>query len=371
MSKPIVATPLRRAQKGKPPSLLWAKWVEDSIRQLINQSSPPPRQINTRSDQLQFKVYGVRYDAAAEAWKCKVRPGYVRTINPDADATEPIKDWMPTVGSDPAVALDAEESPEIEIADGQTIYCRVATTAKGIIEAAPKIEAAATPEAGTHFQPPDADVEGDLYFPIADIEIAGDPEVVTITQIQQGGPIVVVPNLPELKNIGGEREVFAGRTAAGDTYDLRTLEQLIVEGGAEIIKPLGESEEEGDTIPFRNIRKNNSESVPYTIVGSGDSVDVTLAGLTGTFTDLDEGSVVFNGGLATSTTQPPGPVDSFDIVITTYNYEIDFANETVTGPDSGASQYLYVRKGRVSRTDPEDDVTAAFPIAISFYLAAP
>ena len=319
---------------------------------------------------LQFKVYGVRYDATAEVWFCKVRPGYVRTISPDADATEPVKDWMPTVG-DPAVALDAEETPEIEIADGQTIYCRVATTAKGIIVAAPKIEAAATPEAGTHFQPPDADVEGDLYFPIADIEIAGDPEVVTITQIQQGGPIVVVPNLPELKNIGGEREVFKERAAAGDTYDLRTLEQLIVEDGAEIIRPLGESEEEGDTIPFRNIRKNNSESVPYTIVGSGDSVDVTLAGLTGTFTDLDEGSVVFNGGLATSTTQPPGPVDSFDIVITTYNYEIDFANETVTGPDSGSSQYLYVRKGRVSRTNPEDDVTAEFPIAISFYLAAP
>jgi hypothetical protein len=268
MSKPIVATPLRRAQKGKPPSLLWAKWVEDSIRQLINQSSPPLRQINTRSDQLQFKVYSVRYDAAAEAWFCKVRPGYVRTISPDADATEPVKDWMPTVG-DPAVALDAEESPEIEIADGQTIYCRVATTVKGIIVEAPTIEAATTPEAGVHFQPPDADVEGDLYFPIADIEIAGDPEVVTITQIQQGGPIVVVSNLPELKNIGEGYEVFAGREASGDTYDFRKLEQL--EGSGEPL--IRDDDPVGDSIPFRRVAGRPSQA-QVTVSGSDEDIIV-------------------------------------------------------------------------------------------------
>jgi len=281
MSKPIVATPLRRAQKGKPPSLLWAKWVEDSIRQLINQSSPPLRQINTRSDQLQFKVYSVRYDAAAEAWFCKVRPGYVRTINPDADATEPVKDWMPTVG-DPAVALDAEETPEIEIANGQTIYCRVATTVKGVIVEAPKIEAAATPEAGTHFQPPDSDVEGDLYFPIADIEITGDPEVVTITQIQQGGPIVVVPNLPELKNIGEGYEVFAGREASGDTYDFRKLEQL--EGSGEPL--IRDDDPVGDSIPFRRVAGKPSQA-QVTVSGSdadiivieGNGFDQNFAGI--------------------------------------------------------------------------------------------
>jgi hypothetical protein len=283
--------------KSTDPTLAaWCNEVRTAIRQLESRMPTMPQGKATRQP-IQFKVYAVRYDANSEEWKCRVSPGYVRTINPDADATEPVKDWMPTVGSGPAVPLDADTAPEITIADGQTIYCRVATTAKGIIEAAPKIEAAAAPEAGTHFQPPDADVEGDLYFPIADIEIAGDPEVVTITQIQQGGPIVVTPNLPELKNIGGEREVFAGRTAAGDTYDLRTLEQLIVEGGAEIIKPLGESEEEGDTIPFRSIVKNNSEGVPYTIVGDGDAIEVTLQGADDSYTDPFGGSILFAGGL--------------------------------------------------------------------------
>jgi hypothetical protein len=282
--------------KSTDPTLAaWCNEVRTAIRQLESRMPTMPQGKATRQP-IHFKVYAVRYDANSEEWKCRVSPGYVRTINPDADATEPVKDWMPTVGSGPAVPLDADTPPEITIADGQTIYCRVATTAKGIIEAAPKIEAAATPEAGTHFQPPDDDVEGDLYFPIADIEITGDPEVVTITQIQQGGPIVVVPNLPELKNIGGEREVFAGRAAAGDTYDLRTLEQLGGETDAKIIKELGETGE-GDTIPFRSIKKNNSEGVPYTIDTDDNSVRLTLQGADDSYTDPFGGSILFAGGL--------------------------------------------------------------------------
>jgi hypothetical protein len=267
-STPIVRSPLKPARKGEAPTLEWARWVESTLRRLIDQSPPRQRPITGGSEMLQFKVYSVRYDAAAEAWKCKVRPGYVRTINPDADATEPVKDWMPTVG-DPAVALDAEEPPEIEIADGQTIYCRVATTAKGIIEAAPKIEAAATPEAGTHFQPPDADVEGDLYFPIADIEIAGDPEVATVNQIQQGGPIVVVPNLPELNNIGEGYEVFAGREASGDTYDFRKLEQL--EGSGEPL--IRDDDPVGDSIPFRRVAGKPSQAQ---VTVSGSDADIIV-----------------------------------------------------------------------------------------------
>jgi len=231
---------------------------------------------------IAFKIYGVRYDETAEVWKCKVRPGYVRTINPDADATEPVNDWMPTVGSGPAVPLDDAVPPEITIANGQTIYCRVATTAKGVIEAAPKIEVAATPEAGTHFQPPDSDVEGDLYFPIADIEIAGDPEVVTITQIQQGGPIVVVPNLPELKNIGEGYEVFAGREASGDTYDFRKLEQL--EGSGEPL--IRDDDPVGDSIPFRRVAGKPSQAQvtvsgddPDIIVIEGNGFDQNFAGI--------------------------------------------------------------------------------------------
>jgi hypothetical protein len=255
--------------KSTDPTLAaWCNEVRTAIRQLESRMPTMPQGKATRQP-IQFKVYAVRYDANSEEWKCRVSPGYVRTINPDADATEPVKDWMPTVGSGPAVPLDADTAPEITIADGQTIYCRVATTEKGIIVEAPKIEAAATPEAGTHFQPPDADVEGDLYFPIADIEIAGDPEVVTITQIQQGGPIVVVPNLPELKNIGEGYEVFAGREASGDTYDFRKLEQL--EGSGEPL--IRDDDPVGDSIPFRRVAGRPSQA-QVTVSGSDEDIIV-------------------------------------------------------------------------------------------------
>jgi hypothetical protein len=278
MSKPIVSTPLNRAQRGKAPKLSWAKWVEDSIRNLSSQPSPPNRQINTKSEPLQFKIYGVRYDTEAEKWFCKVRPGWVRSRNPDSDATEPIKDWMPTAG-DPAVALDTEEPPEIEIADGQTVYCRVTTTAKGIIEEAPTVEAAATPEAGVHFQPPNQETEGDLYFPLCNVTIEGDPEVVTLEQIQQGGPIDVVPNLPELKSVGDEREVFKGRVSAGDTYDFRTLKQVEPDpDGLAIIKPEPEDDTEAgelETIDFKFItQKATQPQVQIEDVDDGEGIRV-------------------------------------------------------------------------------------------------
>jgi hypothetical protein len=268
--------------KSTDPTLAaWCNEVRTAIRQLESRMPTMPQGKATRQP-IQFKVYAVRYDANSEEWKCRVSPGYVRTINPDADATEPIKDWMPTVGSGPAVPLDADTAPEITIADGQTIYCRVATTVKGIIVEAPTIEAATTPEAGTHFQPPDSDVEGDLYFPIADIEITGDPEVVTITQIQQGGPIVVVPNLPELKNIGEGYEVFAGREASGDTYDFRKLEQL--EGSGEPL--IRDDDPVGDSIPFRRVAGKPSQAQvtvsgddPDVIVIEGNGFDQNFAGI--------------------------------------------------------------------------------------------
>jgi hypothetical protein len=257
----------------------WANEVRTALLQLEGRvpTANVGRAVSSGA-QLQFKIYGVRYDTEAEKWFCKVRPGWVRSRNPDADATEPIKDWMPTAG-DPAVALDAVESPEIEIADGQTVYCRVTTSPKGIIEEEPTIEAAATPQAGEHFQPPDVPTAGDLYFPLCNITIEGDPEVVTLEQIQQGGPIDVVPNLPELKNVGEEREVFKGRESAGDTYDFRTLKQVEPDpDGLAIIKPEPEDDTEAgelETIDFKFItQKATLPQVQIEDVDDGEGIRV-------------------------------------------------------------------------------------------------
>lgn len=258
----------------------WCSEVRTCLQQLRDRiPTVPVGGGNGGGSPLQFRV-SVRLDGVT--YKAKVRPGWVRTISPDSEAEDPVKDWMPTMGSGPEVPLDDDTAPEITVTNGQTIYCRIATTAKGIIEAAPKIEAADTPEAGVHFQPPNANEEGDLYFPLANVTITGSPVVVTIEQIQQGGPIVVVPNLPEIKNIGGKREVFSARTPAGDTYDFRTLEQL--EGDGEpIIKELDPGDpdadppvpaaEEGDTIPFRRIAER-ATSPQIQVKDGGDVIRI-------------------------------------------------------------------------------------------------
>ena len=265
----------------------WCNEVRNSLIQL--EGRIPTANIGRASGgagSLQFKV-SIRLDGAD--YKVKVRPGYVRTINPDSAASEPVKDWMPTMGG---TALDDATTPELIVTDGQTVYCRVATTAKGVITAAPTIVAETTPEAGVHFQPPTASVTGDLYLPIADISITGSPAVITITQVQQGGPIVVTPNLPEIKNVGGQFEISKGRIASGDTYDLRTLEQLSGVG-EELIK--GTTPGTGDTIPFRRIAERASS--PQVRVGqiSDDIIKVEGNGFDQNFVGVVRNLAVTDG----------------------------------------------------------------------------
>jgi hypothetical protein len=331
-----------------------------AIEELQNTIRPLPKS-NRRSvsSPLQFKIYGVRYDTEDEKWYCKVRPGWVRSRNPDSDATEPIKDWMPTVG-DPAVALDAEEPPEIEIADGQTVYCRVTTTAKGIIEEAPTIEAATTPEAGVHFQPPNQETEGDLYFPLCNITIEGDPEVVTLEQIQQGGPIDVVPNLPELKNVGDEREVFKGRESAGDTYDFRTLKQIEPDAyGLPIIKPEPEDPTEAgdlETIDFKFITQREEDAqVQVEDVGDGEGIRIKGNGNDLDYLDPFGGQINFVDGLVTNVT--PSDVEGANFNIKLLNVSIvETSGETYVssiGWGSGGTEErrFYVRGGLITLID--------------------
>jgi hypothetical protein len=338
----------------------WANEVRTALLQL--EGRVPTANVGravSSGTQLQFKIYGVRYDTEAEKWFCKVRPGWVRSRNPDSEAIDPIKDWMPTAG-DPAVALDAEEPPEIEIADGQTVYCRVTTSPKGIIEEEPTIEAAATPQAGEHFQPPDVPTAGDLYFPLCNITIEGDPEVVTLEQVQQGGPIDVVPNLPELKNVGDEREVFKGRESAGDTYDFRTLKQIEPDAyGFAIIKPEPENETEAnelETIDFKFITQREEDAqVQVEDVGDGEGIRIKGNGNDLDYLDPFGGQINFVDGLVTNVT--PSDVEGANFNIKLLNVSIvETSGETYVssiGWGSGGTEErrFYVRGGLITLID--------------------
>lgn len=184
--------------------------------------------------------------------KVYVTAGYVRNINPDAAADSPIIDWMPTLNG---VPLSNDPPPEIEVEAGKVLYCEVKTNPKGLIIETPTILLGDLQDTGTHYQPPQkTPINGSLRYPIAEFEPFGD-ELVAI-QKQQGGPIVVQPNLWEGRNIGGQREWYKERQNAGDYYEFRTVEQLELDIEQEgltpvaVLQPMPNGGEE-DTIKVR------------------------------------------------------------------------------------------------------------------------
>jgi hypothetical protein len=194
--------------------------------------------------------------------KVSVTAGYVRNINPDAAADSPIIDWMPTLNG---VPLSNDPAPEITVAAGQVLYCEVQTDPKGLIIATPTIVLGEPFETGMHYQPPQkTPLNGSLSYPIAEFEQSGD-ELVAV-QKQQGGPILVQPNLWEGRNIGGHREWYKERQNAGDYYEFRTVEQLAIDIEQEgltpiaVLQPIPDGGEE-DTIKVRFLTEKPDE--PY------------------------------------------------------------------------------------------------------------
>ena len=192
--------------------------------------------------------------------KVSVTAGYVRGINPDASADSPIIDWMPTLNG---VPLSNDPAPEITVAAGQVLYCEVQTDPKGLIIATPTIILGEPQDTGTHYQPPQkTPLNGSLRYPIAEFEQSGD-ELVAV-QKQQGGPILVQPNLWEGRNIGGQREWYKERQNAGDYYEFRTVEQLELDIEQEgltpvaVLQPMPDGGEE-DTIKVRFLTEKPEE----------------------------------------------------------------------------------------------------------------
>jgi hypothetical protein len=275
------------------------------------------------------------------------------------------------------VAMDNEEVEPLPLPGVVSfVYLRVKTDADGV----PKfdgesvtIEAFEEAQQSIHHvrpSPSGGEEEGDYFFLILQTEgDGGTPEKPRAVRRLTGNR--ELPNqLVEIANIGGKREIYKGYTAGpDDKHEVRSLEQLEGEGEP-IIKPLGEGEEEGDTLPFKMIAEGERHQVTVRTNAGGDAVVVEGNG-TGVLTYADgfDGQISFDDGLVTSIT-PPTEGDNFNIVITTYTYLIDFPGENITGPNYESAQYLYVRNGRVTRTDPDDDVAAIFPIAISFYLSS-
>jgi hypothetical protein len=271
----------------------------------------------------QFEIVGLRYDTTEEVWKCKVSPGWVLCRNPK-EGEDVLKYWMPVDGSDVPLDAIAEDvpagPPEFVVEAGDVIGIRVTTTEKDIIEEAPIVEIGAEDEESTHSQPPATGVPGEYFYRLAMFEELALPEgsppeaipELVVSDIFHEGPLEHSPHLPEHRNIGGKREVCAGRDAASDAYDFRTLEQLDGDGEPVIVPldpgdPEGDPpvapEAEGETIKFRRIRPRVS-SPQININGDDpDAIEIRGNSFGASETNIRNCDISVSDGLVTSLTK--------------------------------------------------------------------
>ena len=263
MSKPGIPTPIRRAQKGKPPTVEWAKWVENEIRKLQSTGTPPLRQIASASDKPPFwtAISRVANSDPAE-YEVTVTLGYLsyQSNTPAAQASDlGTTGWIvPTIAgvsmeppvpqTDPAtvvpkIALPAPES---------WVYLRVKTDVDGFPKPFSQedgsfvtIEAFDEAQESIHhirLSPESDEEEGDYFFlilktkadesdpprPIPERRITGNREM--------PNQLIEILNLGE-ESEGGRQELYKGYDVAIDKHDLRSVLQQQTPG-VPIIEPL-------------------------------------------------------------------------------------------------------------------------------------
>lgn len=288
----------------------------------------PQEMSSADTNSVQFDVVFVSKD------KVIVTLGFVRCVNPDASVDSPVTDWEPTING---VPLSADDPPEIGVAAGQVLYCEVKTNNKGIVLETPRILVGAENETGTHYQPPQKSPQnGSLKYPIAKFESSGDELVAT--QLQQGGPILVQPNLWEGRNVGGFREIYKERQNAGDYYEFRTLEQL--EGdGHPVLKALEPGEQEGDTLKIRRIAERKDYPPQIKVEDGGNVIRIRGNSKDLNYFDPFGGQVNVIDGLVTSVT--PSTLVGKNLNLTVVKFEWAAA-----GPE-GSMKRLYEYTDRV------------------------
>lgn len=241
-----------------------------------------------------------------EDWIAFVSPGYVRNILPSGG--EVIEDHMPVYDDD--IPLNDEEAEGMIISESSNVvYLEVKTDAKNKITEEPRVKVGPFPlEGSEHYQPNPAAEDGTYKLALAICHFEEDN--VRVEQVQLGGPIVIAPNLTEIENVGGEREIYKTFRTSDSVHELRSLEQL-TSRGEPIIKPLdpGDAEadppvppgEEGDTIPFKTIAERVTS--PQIRVSTAEDDEVILVqgnGYSNSGSGISKFSISINDGLVTS-----------------------------------------------------------------------
>lgn len=353
---PIIRRPMRPAAKGEPPTLEWARWVENTLRRIIDSPTPRQRPI-TGGGSAEKPPFWTEIAAVPDSdpveYQVTVTPGYLTYQNAGASESElGVTGYIsPKIddGDGNLVSMEDAEVPPVPLpAVVSYVYLRVKTDADGVPkfeDDAVTIEAFDEPKDSIHHvrpSPSGGEEEGDYYFLILETESNGGTPAAPIVKRRITGNRESPNQLVEIANIGGKRELYKGYTPGpDDKHELRTLEQLEGEG-VPIIKPLDggdpgadppvPAEEEGDTIKFRLINKGERDQIDVRL--QGDDVIVVegngyLNNQSGFVTDLsvDDGLVVGFGAIAFGITGEVRITDGCGTIL----HILSFTNGLLTG----------------------------------------
>lgn len=275
MKQPIVRTPLNRAEKGRAPTLKWAKWVEDSIRRLIDIPTPPVRPLAGGRSQLPpfWTAISRVPDSDPAEYQVTVELGYLTYQNAGAEDSTlgPVGYIVPKIAT---VSMEDPAVQPIALPDVVSyVYLRVKTDADGVPKfdgSSVTVEAFDTAKDSIHHvrpYPGGTPVEGDYYFLLLETESNGGTPAAPVVKRRITGNQHMPNQLIEIENVGGEIEIYkAYAPGTADKHQFRTLEQL-AGTGKPIIKPEDPAD---DTIKFRGIKKNASANQIQVNAAAGD-----------------------------------------------------------------------------------------------------
>jgi hypothetical protein len=385
MSKPGIPTPITRAKRGKQPAFSWAKWVEDEIRKLQSNRTPPLRQIASApgaKPPFWTEVSRVPDSVPAE-YQAAVTTGYLCYQNATlTDAESGVVGYLtPKIRTADGELVSIESTgepgwvaPALPL-DGLVnyIYLRVQTDSDGAPKEptppefpgdpgasdGPEIVAFTEPQQSTHHvrnSPTSGEEDGDYYFLICETESneADTPAPRVVRRItgnrELPNQLIEITNIEEDNEDGEVRELYEGyEVGPTDKHQFRTLVQIEGEGEP-VIKPMEDPDDPPKSVRFRRVRANESQG-PQVNVSSqddGDTIQVEGNGVFISYRDAFGGGLEFTDGLVTTKIEPEEGVvgDNFNIEL--LNVKISETGGEIFVTDIGWGtdpRFFYVRNG--------------------------
>ena len=195
-----------------------------------------PRPADTLPGQPPFSVIGIARSGGG--YLVTIKEGWVIERLPRTDAPQAVKFHAPRHGGTP---LDTIPRPQIPMAVGATLWCRIQTDDTGTINAPPEIVASAEDKPGVHYYPEDPEGSGqpgDYHVKLLRLENdGGSPRV----KVYQQSDIEHWAQLWTGRNQGGHQRVFKEHREDLNEYHFRTLRGIF---------PL-KTEENGDVVEIK------------------------------------------------------------------------------------------------------------------------